>query len=274
MVHPRRPLTPHASARHYFGAELQRLRDEAGLSQNQLGELVHYSGAMIASVEKAKRWPQLHLTEAIDEALETDGALARLLPMVDAQREHEQRLEGAEEHGSGPDPSAAQGVERLADTCERMAALLTALASPLLAPGSLAGLVSLDIQPEGAGTAGPEDDEVLRLFLDLQDRLGGDDLYQPLVQHVDRFSISLRHRSSTTRLAALGKLLHLAGWLAIDSNRHGQARQHLGAALYIGHEVDDPALAASALPYMSLQEVYLDRPGKALALARTATDTA
>jgi transcriptional regulator with XRE-family HTH domain/tetratricopeptide (TPR) repeat protein len=91
MAHPRRPLTPDASVRHLFGAELQRLRDEAGLSQNQLGQLVHYSGSMIGSVEKAIRWPNLQLTKALDEALHTDGTLARLLPRVEEQRAAEQR---------------------------------------------------------------------------------------------------------------------------------------------------------------------------------------
>lgn len=93
MAHRRRVLTPHISARHYFGAELQRLRDEAGLSQNQLGQLVHYSGDMIAAVEKAQRWPQPHLTTALDAALDSEGLLARLLPLVQAQRAAEQRDE-------------------------------------------------------------------------------------------------------------------------------------------------------------------------------------
>jgi tetratricopeptide (TPR) repeat protein len=189
---------------------------------------------------------------------------------AEAQREHERRAEGERAPRAAPDPSPAQGVDRLADGDERLASHLP---PPVLASSSLAGLVSIDVRPQ-TDMDEPEDDEILRLFLDLQDRSGGDDLYQPLVRHIDRASRALRHRSSRTRLAGLGALLQMAGWLAIDSNRHGQARQHLSAALYIAHEVDDAALAASALAYMSLQQVYLDMPGKALSLARTATDTA
>lgn len=89
MAHPRRPLTPDKSPRDRFGAELRRLRDEAGLSAAQLGQLVHYSGAMIASVEKAKRWPRPHFTKAVDDVLGTGGVLTRLLPSLEAQREAE-----------------------------------------------------------------------------------------------------------------------------------------------------------------------------------------
>jgi transcriptional regulator with XRE-family HTH domain len=83
-------LTPDASPRHKFGAVLQRLRDEAGLSQSALGQLVHYSGDMIGAVEKAERWPTPKLTAALDQALDSDGTLTRLLPAVEAQRAAEQ----------------------------------------------------------------------------------------------------------------------------------------------------------------------------------------
>lgn len=86
MANPPRPLTPHASPRDYFGAELRRLRELAGLSTTQLGELVHYSGDLIAKIEKAERWPRPGLAAALDEALGTDGSFARLLPLVEAQR--------------------------------------------------------------------------------------------------------------------------------------------------------------------------------------------
>lgn len=75
MAQPPRELTPSASRRHYFGAELRRRREQAGLSAAQLGERVHYSGDLICKIEKAIRWPKPALTAALDSALGTDGVL-------------------------------------------------------------------------------------------------------------------------------------------------------------------------------------------------------
>jgi transcriptional regulator with XRE-family HTH domain len=86
MANPPRPLTPHASIRHFFGAELRRLREQAGLSAAQLGEKVHYSGDHVAKIEKAERWPKLELAQALDQALATDGTLARLFPLLETER--------------------------------------------------------------------------------------------------------------------------------------------------------------------------------------------
>lgn len=86
MPRPLRPLTPHSSPRDYFGAELRRLRNEAELSLDELGQKVHYSGAQIAAVEKAQRWPKPELAKALDNALATDGTFTRLLPLVESQR--------------------------------------------------------------------------------------------------------------------------------------------------------------------------------------------
>src|SRR3954467_2441379 len=81
-----RDLSPHLSPRHFFGAELRHWRELHDLSQDQLGRLVHASGDTIGKIEKAERWPPEGLAEACDAALATDGALARLWLLVDAQR--------------------------------------------------------------------------------------------------------------------------------------------------------------------------------------------
>jgi len=62
----------------------------------------------------------------------------------------------------------------------------------------------------------------------------------------------------------------MTGWLALDSNRHGAARRYFTTAVYAANEIDDSALAASALAYMSLQATYRGRPKRAQALAATA----
>jgi transcriptional regulator with XRE-family HTH domain len=81
MVAPRE-LDPSASVLDYFGSELRRLRITAGLSQDRLGEIVNYTGALVGLVEIAKRSPSRDFTERCDGALGGDGVLTRLWPLV------------------------------------------------------------------------------------------------------------------------------------------------------------------------------------------------
>lgn len=81
MVAPRE-LDPSASVLDYFGSELRRLRIKAGLSQERLGEIVNYTGALVGLVEIAKRSPSRDFAERCDGALGGDGVLTRLWPLV------------------------------------------------------------------------------------------------------------------------------------------------------------------------------------------------
>jgi transcriptional regulator with XRE-family HTH domain len=62
----------------FFGAELRRHREDAGLSQAELGARVFVSGAYIGQFEQAIRKPQLDISQRIDEILQTDGIFERL----------------------------------------------------------------------------------------------------------------------------------------------------------------------------------------------------
>lgn len=114
--------------------------------------------------------------------------------------------------------------------------------------------------------------QLLTLFLHLDAQLGSDVLYAPLSQYVARMGVAVEANPSDG-LLAFGQLSQMAGWLAVDGNRHGAARRYLTTAVYVGHEVDDPGLAASATAYMSLHAMYRGQLGSALALARTARTT-
>ena len=113
---------------------------------------------------------------------------------------------------------------------------------------------------------------VLKLFLALDDELGGDSLYLPLSRYVARMAVSVEEEPDDG-LLGFGQLSQMAGWLALDAHQHGSARRYFTSALYVGHEGDEPGLAASALGYMSLQETYLGRLPSALSLAQTAFAT-
>ncbi|GAA0943209.1 helix-turn-helix transcriptional regulator [Nonomuraea longicatena] len=79
---PARDLDGGASPLAYFGAELRRLRVQAGLSQDQVGEAVFCSGSLIGLIENAKRSPLPDLAQRCDELLKTDGVFTRLLPLL------------------------------------------------------------------------------------------------------------------------------------------------------------------------------------------------
>jgi tetratricopeptide (TPR) repeat protein len=118
-------------------------------------------------------------------------------------------------------------------------------------------------------TLGQSGDLLLKLFLHLDDELGGDSLYLPLSRYVARMAVSVERDPGDT-LLPFGQLSQMAGWLALDANQHAAARRYFTSTIYVAHESDEPGLAASALAYISLQETYRGRLGPALSLAQTA----
>ncbi|GCB49555.1 helix-turn-helix transcriptional regulator [Streptomyces sp. NL15-2K] len=71
----------------FFGTELKRRREDAGITQVGLGERVFVSGGYIGQFEQAIRKPQLDVAQRIDEVLQTDGIFERLwLKLIKEQR--------------------------------------------------------------------------------------------------------------------------------------------------------------------------------------------
>ncbi|MFW6690349.1 helix-turn-helix domain-containing protein [Streptomyces sp. MAR4 CNX-425] len=73
-----RRLDPYDSPRAFYGAELRRLREKAGLSQTRLGEMVFCSAAYIAHFESCIRLPQEEISKMLDDIFETGEHLQRL----------------------------------------------------------------------------------------------------------------------------------------------------------------------------------------------------
>lgn len=86
MTTQERELDPGASARHFYGAEVRRLRGAAGMSIAQLGAIVSYSKSQMARIETAERPSNLALSQALDIALSTDGHFERLWALVRRER--------------------------------------------------------------------------------------------------------------------------------------------------------------------------------------------
>lgn len=77
-----RELDPAASPLDYFGSELRRKREEAGLTLKQLGSIVYCTGSLIGQIETAAKVPQRALSERLDVAFGTDGSFSRLVGLV------------------------------------------------------------------------------------------------------------------------------------------------------------------------------------------------
>ncbi|MFI7707048.1 helix-turn-helix domain-containing protein [Nonomuraea sp. NPDC049480] len=75
-------LCPADSPTALFGFELRRHRKARGWSQLRLSKAVSYSVGTISMIETARRSPTEEFARLCDEALEAEGALMRLWPMV------------------------------------------------------------------------------------------------------------------------------------------------------------------------------------------------
>lgn len=77
-----RNLDPSASPLDYYGSELRRLREEAKLSQDQLGDILFCTGSLVGQIETAKKLPTRQFSERLDAALMTGGLFTRLIGLV------------------------------------------------------------------------------------------------------------------------------------------------------------------------------------------------
>lgn len=79
-----RVLDPGSSLLAFFGAELRRRRLAAGLSQDQLGQAITYSAALVGRIEVGERMPSPDLARRCDDALATGGLFAHLRQSMDS----------------------------------------------------------------------------------------------------------------------------------------------------------------------------------------------
>ncbi|MFF9341792.1 MULTISPECIES: Scr1 family TA system antitoxin-like transcriptional regulator [unclassified Streptomyces] len=77
-----RSLDPSASPLDYYGYELRRLREEAGMNQAQLGDILYCTGSLIGQIETARKVPTREFSERLDAALMTGGSFSRLIGLV------------------------------------------------------------------------------------------------------------------------------------------------------------------------------------------------
>lgn len=77
-----RNLDPSASPLDYYGSELRRLREDAGLTQGQLGDVIFCAGSLVGQIETARKVPTREFSDRADAALMTGGVFSRLVGLV------------------------------------------------------------------------------------------------------------------------------------------------------------------------------------------------
>ncbi|PKV86637.1 helix-turn-helix transcriptional regulator [Streptomyces sp. TLI_146] len=77
-----RDLDPSASPLDYYGSELRRKRESAGMTQEQLGNCIFCAASLIGQIETARKVPTRDISERLDAALLTEGFFGRLVGLV------------------------------------------------------------------------------------------------------------------------------------------------------------------------------------------------
>jgi transcriptional regulator with XRE-family HTH domain len=274
MPRPPRPLDPARSAHDYAGAELRAWRIRRGLSQLQLGMMVHISGALVGKLEKAERLCTGEIAAALDAALEAGGTLAESwrVALVEQQRVRSES-DGIRTTPIGAVPypmsSATMDVrdqstsEESNEPVYRRDFLRTLPALTL--SGSAASLLD-DVQyralPRSVSTADIAHIRSVARFFNAWDYSHGGTTMRETVSaeiaHAMRLiSVPCSERLRSQLFAAVGYLGVVGGALLFDSHEHDLARRIFAFATECAEEASDWHLRAKALSWRARQEIWL-----------------
>ncbi|WP_245984671.1 helix-turn-helix domain-containing protein [Streptomyces tateyamensis] len=71
-------MNPETSPRHTFGAELRKLREGLGLTQEEMGRQLSYSGTHVSAVETGRKPPTPRFARRVDQVYETGSKFVDL----------------------------------------------------------------------------------------------------------------------------------------------------------------------------------------------------
>jgi len=272
-----RTLDPQASPLAYFGAELRAWRSRRGLSQAQLGQLVHVSGDLLGKVEKAQRRPLPDLVRRLDTALGAQGQLAGIA----------ESLHGGGRSGNDPGGGVRAQVRGEPPQPARHAARRTSQDKPravtegvvmAAARAWLGDAAAHPVQRSVADPGNPHDPAIsllrdrVRQLRRMDDTRGGPTVLDWTL-HELRWAQELNRRTgmSSPRLnGVVGELAQLGGWLACDAGNHARAENLWMLSLGASRAARDPRLGAVVLSCLSYQALWTDRPRHALDLIEVA----
>lgn len=214
------PATP-------FASRLRQLRSARGLSLRQLAERVHHGKSYLSELERGLKPPTRLVAQSLDEGLDAEGQLVRLVPDVAG---HESTLTSSILlPAAAPDgPMGEDDIERLRGTVRHLVALDTLNGSDGLAASSA------------------------RAFKTAQRKLA---------------TRGVRPAARGDLLVALAELGEVAAWLAFDSEQQELSRHLAVEATLIAQAGGDVAMQRFLASHLSMQAIHLDRPAEALELA-------
>ncbi|WP_432049439.1 helix-turn-helix domain-containing protein [Verrucosispora sp. NA02020] len=280
-----RALEPSLSERHFFGAELRRLREQANLSQARLGAMIRFSADLVRRVETADRFPSREFVESCDKAMATGGALLRLLPLLEQRRTSESRPAVASliSHGAVSSVRPARESMALAEMVMHVPlqpgvldrAALDWLNSPATRSSSTAAGCS---SPDGVTEEELFSAEtVLAMFRQLDHTHGAGQVHAQVQRYVEGELNRLLGNSPVSetvdrRLRTLAAgFFELCGYQAVDTGAHGLAQRRYLRALRLTQAADDRLygsyLLAVNIGHLALHCGY---PEPALRMALTA----
>ncbi|MGR3932815.1 helix-turn-helix domain-containing protein [Streptomyces sp. BRA346] len=109
----------------YFAAVLRLLRVQAGLTQEELGKLMGYTGSAVSAVETCAKPPTDEFVEAAEKALDTGGLLTAAIGFLRLERypEHFQGFVQLEQEALSVSSYCTQLIDGLLQTKEYSRAL-------------------------------------------------------------------------------------------------------------------------------------------------------
>ncbi|MFE9658252.1 helix-turn-helix domain-containing protein [Micromonospora sp. NPDC006431] len=286
MAQTPRALQPSLSERHFFGAELRRLRERANLSQARLGAMIRYSADLVRRVETADRFPSREFVEACDTALAAGGALTRLLPLLDKKQASAGKLTSPPNGAIGVSsllPAHSVEISGLADLVVRVPfqpGVLDRAALDWLNASAEPGL-SMDGRPGSSDQVCEEDlfsaENALAMFRQLDHTHGAGRVHAQVQRYVEGELNRLLANPPASE--AIGRRLYtlaagffeLCGYQAVDTGAHGVAQRRYLRALRLTQAADD-RLYGSYLLAVNIGHLALHcgHPEPALRMALTA----
>jgi transcriptional regulator with XRE-family HTH domain len=238
-------------SRRALGSTLASYRESSRLSQADLAHRTSYSRTSVAHIEAGRQLPGLEFWASADTLLGADGHLVAQYKQVRAE-EDEWRLSA------------------LRDARTKKIEAAGAMSPPTTKNRNESGvpLGSSEIEP----TRIPAMRAMANAFQTADRQAGGGKLYHVVVQYLrDEVAPQLLcpqpYSDGNDLFSAAASLTEIAGWMAHDSGRDSQARQHFDRAFRLSSAANNLALAANVCASMSHLATLGGAPKDAVRLA-------
>lgn len=219
---PPKPLDADGSRAARLGVEVRRRREQRGLTQDALAALMGFSPQHVSAVELGQTAVSEQFVQACDDALQADGQLVELLPLVVYER------------------AQARWSNRAARRSDPVHPALIAASTDAQVIGEMISALRRVDNRFGGGYARG----VVLGYLKEE--------VQPVLSTVQKQCTAPRRL-----LQVVAELTQLAGWIAHDIGDDDLARWYFSESLKLAREAEDTAFESEVLAGMSQQAAYL-----------------